>query len=146
MLKHLSNEKLVEYHELYKSKATNTRFDLVKKHSYDCKYSYHLVRLLLECEQLLTEGNLDLKRDSELYKSIRRGEWTLENLEKWFFDKERHLEEIYNKSALPYGPQENKIRDLLIKCLEYHYGTVDVRVPKKEEELLREIAKLVRDY
>ncbi|MCK9556371.1 nucleotidyltransferase domain-containing protein, partial [bacterium] len=49
---------------------TGKRKELVDKFGYDVKYASHLVRLLLECEQLLETGEMDLMRDKEILKSI----------------------------------------------------------------------------
>ncbi len=51
-------------------------------------------------------------------RAIRRGEWTLEKLERWFTKQEEYLEECYQKSMLPHRPDEEKIKALLVECLE----------------------------
>ena len=61
---------------------------LVDEFGYDVKYAYHVVRLLDEVEQILTEGDLDLQ------------------------------------SKLPPAPDEAKIKQLLMDCLEAHYGSL----------------------
>ena len=53
---------------------------LVAAHGYDTKFAYHVVRLIGEVEQILVEQDVDLQRDRELLKAIRRGEWTEERL------------------------------------------------------------------
>lgn len=45
------------------------------KYGYSLKFAYHVIRLLDEIDQILTEGDLDLTRNKEQLKSIRRGEW-----------------------------------------------------------------------
>ncbi len=52
------------------------RAELVAAHGYDTKFAYHVVRLIGEVEQILVEQDVDLQRDRELLKAIRRGEWT----------------------------------------------------------------------
>lgn len=123
------------------------RKDLIEKYGYDTKFGAHCVRLLLQIQQILIENDLDLKRNSDILKSIRNGDWKLEDLEKWFFSKERDLESVYANSKLPAYPDEKKIRDLLINCLEHHYGKLDeIKIPSKAEDVLKEIAKLTRDF
>ena len=53
----------------------------------DVKFLYHVVRLLNEAEQILMEGDLDLERNREQLKSIRKGEWTFDQIVK-YFDKQ----------------------------------------------------------
>jgi len=123
------------------------RKELVLEFGYDVKFAYHLVRLLLECEQILTEGTLDLERHSEQLKAIRRGEWDYEYVKEWFDDKEKSLESLYEKSELPYGPREEEIKDLLLQCLEMHYGTLDnvVVSPGRQRRALEEISRIANN-
>jgi predicted nucleotidyltransferase len=121
------------------------RARLREKHGLDTKFAYHTVRLLNEAEQLLLEGDLDLRRNREMLKSIRRGEWTLQQLLEYFEKKCVDLESAKAKSCLPPRPDEPAIRDLLLRALEMHYGTLDgcVRVPGRAEDLLRRIREQI---
>lgn len=120
----------------------------IDKFGYDLKFAYHCVRLMNEVEQILVEGDLDLQRNREQLKSIRRGEWTLEQFEDYFKNKEHLLESTYANSKLPYGPDEGKIKNLLLNCLEQHYGNLDAavaRVPQMDS-LLNDIETLLFKY
>src|SRR3954470_18936239 len=97
---------------------TGKRAETVRRFGFDVKFAYHVVRLLNEVEQILTEGDLDLQRNREQLKSIRRGEWSEQQIRDYFTKKETELETLYNNSSLPYGPDENKIKQLLLHCLE----------------------------
>src|SRR5262249_3460679 len=77
-----------------------------------------------EVEQILLEGDMDLQRDRERLKAIRRGEWTEARLRQWAADKEADLERAYAASRLPPAPEEDKLRALLLNCLEEHYGSL----------------------
>ena len=109
------------------------------------KFSYHVVRLLGEAEQLLLEGDIDLQRNREMLKSIRRGEWTQEQVLGYFEQKRIDLETAKTNSVLPPVPDERGIRDLLLRCLEMHYGTLEgcIRVPGQTEDLLRRIKEMI---
>lgn len=100
------------------------RKELVEKYGYDTKFATHIFRLLLECEQILTDGTLDLQLNKELLKSVRRGDLKKEEIEKWAVDKTRTIERLYETSKLPLKPDEDKIRNLLLDCLEHHYGSI----------------------
>ncbi len=102
--------------------SNEKRAENTAKYGYDVKYGYHVVRLMLEVEQILTEGDLDLQRNKEQLKSIRRGEWPLERLEAYFAEKELSLEQVYLDSHLPYEADEKALRNLLLQCMEEHYG------------------------
>ena len=76
---------------------------------------------LLQAEQIMIEGDLDLQKNREQLKSIRRGEWSIERVQEYFNDKEKALEDIYLKSTIPNSPDENAIKNLLLNCLELLY-------------------------
>ena len=121
----------------------------IDKYGFDVKFAYHVVRLLLECEQILEYGDLILDRDREMYKSIRRGEWTFEDIKDLFDSKEKKLQELYDaKGGIPHSPDEGKIRALLMECLEMHFGSMDKFLGSQEREpdsggLLRELEALL---
>jgi predicted nucleotidyltransferase len=128
--------------------ANPKRAASIDAHGYDLKYAYHLVRLLLECEQLLETGDMDLGRDGALYRKVRAGEWSLEYLEKWFEDKEKHLEEVLNRSTIPFAPDEDAIKRLLLECLEMHFGSLTeaVKLETPVEKMLSEMQMVIDRY
>jgi predicted nucleotidyltransferase len=120
----------------------------IEKYGYSTKFAYHLVRLACEAEQILVECDLDLERNREQLKSIRRGEWKLEDVEKWFAEKERHLEGLYATSKLPERPDEEAIRQLLLDCLEHHYGSLSAVVARDRsvDALVRDLQAILERY
>jgi hypothetical protein len=122
------------YAQMMKMKSqtrVGKRKEAVERDGFDTKFGYHVVRLLGEIEQILTEGDLDLRRNREQLKSIRRGEWSLKEIEKYFASKEAQLEKVYNEcTGLPYSPRDDGLEDdihtLLFQCLEQHYGSMSV--------------------
>jgi len=147
-LSHLTNEELVEYYKKYKEVVSySSRAERVKIDGADWKFLYHVVRLLSECQQILTLGDLDLQRDREMLKSIRRGEWTEQQIRDYFTAKEKELEKIYAESTLPYGPDEPKIKQLLLNCLEHHFGSLDkvIVVEDKIVQALKEIQEITNE-
>ena len=111
-------------------KKDSKRYDSVKKFGYDLKFAYHVVRLLNEVEQILIEEDLELERNREQLKAIRRGEWKEQQVIDYFETKEKELESLYTKSKLQYSPDEEKIKKLLLECLEMYYGTLDGAIRK----------------
>lgn len=114
-----------QLHKLAVKAPRGKRAGLVAEHGFDTKFGYHVVRLIGEVEQILMEGDVDLQRDNEQLKAIRRGEWTEERLRRWFAEKESHLERVFAESRLRATPDEDRIKALLIDCLEEHYGSLD---------------------
>lgn len=120
----------------------STRFSDWEKHGYSTKFAYHVIRLLGEVEQILSEHDLDLTRNREQLKSIRRGEWTKDQITEYFQDKEKALEQLYIDSDLRDKPDMNSIKQLLLNCLETHYGSLDGMVNATKDEGLSAINKL----
>jgi predicted nucleotidyltransferase len=104
---------------------TSVRYKSIMKYGYDVKFAYHVVRLLNEVEQILIENDIDLMRNNDQLKSIRAGEWKIEDIEAYFNDKEKSLEKLYIESKLPPSPDEKKIKNLLLTCLEERYGNLE---------------------
>ena len=113
-----------QLHKIATKRPVGGRAAIVAEHGYDVKFAYHVVRLLGEVEMILVEEDLDLQRDRERLKAIRRGEWSLERLQVWCAEKERQLERACAESRLRPVPDEEGLRRLLLECLEAHYGSL----------------------
>jgi len=145
-LKSLSDDDLKEYYSKYKScYKKSSRVEMVKEHGVDTKFLYHTVRLINECEQILSEHDLDLQKNNEQLKAIRKGEVSFEHIKNWFNEKEISLEKLYNESKLQYSPDEPRIRQLLVDCLEMHYGSLEDAVVNVDQAVLalREINEVI---
>jgi predicted nucleotidyltransferase len=120
------------------------RYELIKKYKYDVKYALHLVRLLNEVQQILIEGDLNVHKNLEQLKSIKRGEWKEEEVLEYFNKKEKELETLYATSSLPYGPDEDKIKSLLLQCLEEHYGNLSsvIVLPDRYKQAVDQIQEI----
>lgn len=132
------------YSQLHKIKSKSPekdgkRYAIVEKYGYDVKYAYHVVRLINEVEQILNEHTIDLERDREQLKAIRKGEIELEQIIEYFNTKEKSLEIAYQNSTLRHKPDKKVIKTLLLDCLEMHYGTLSF-IPQKQD-----ISSLVND-
>jgi hypothetical protein len=96
----------------------------------------------------MTEGDLDLMRNREQLKSIRRGEWTEAQIHDYFAAKEKSLEELYQRCTLPDGPDEERVKRLLLDCLEQHYGSLEKCVVRVDPatQALRDIIAVVERH
>lgn len=130
------------------SSASDKRQATIDAHGYDTKHAYHIVRLALECQEILETGDLHLDQNGAQYRAIRNGEWTLDRLEKWFEDKERHLENAYAESKLPHAAPEEEIKELLLNCLETHYGSLDKAVTRQTDidKVLAEMRQVIERH
>lgn len=92
---------------------------LVEKYGYDCKNAAHLIRLLRMGIEFLNDGQLQVERhDSQQLLLIKRGEWTLEQVQ----DEAQRLFEIaelaYLNSKLPARPSMDKINAMCVDVIE----------------------------
>jgi len=136
------------YKQVYQAGSLTKRIDSISKYGYDVKFAYHVVRLLNEIEQILTEHDLDLERNREQLKAIRRGEWSIDQVKDYFAEKEKFLEQVYLDSTLQYRPQEGKIKELLLNCLEEHFGSLDsvISIGDKSDNILNDVENLLTKY
>jgi hypothetical protein len=80
-------------------------------------------------------------------KSIRRGEWKLEQINDYFQQKVLDLESVRANSPLPPKVDQTVIRDILLRCLEIQYGDISkcVVVPGVAEQVLHDIKSLIQE-
>lgn len=145
-LEHLTGQEVEEYFNLFSYMMDKgKRGENVKRFGFDVKFAYHVVRLVNQCEQVLVEHDLDLQKSREQLKAIRRGEVPQKEIRQYFSDKEKILGKLYESSTLPYGPDEEKIKALLLNCLEAHYGSLDNCIVREDAALqaFREVSEIV---
>lgn len=115
-----------QLHKLRTKEPTedSKRFAVVEKYGYDLKWAVHNVRLIDQAYQIVTKNDIDLEENREKLKSIRRGEWTMEQIEAHFKMMEPILIEATDKSDLPWEPDREQVRALLVQCLTKHFGSL----------------------
>lgn len=145
----IDGQKLEWYYQHYLALVEkNKRLEGVKRFGFDVKFAYHVVRLMNEAKQILVEHDLDLERNSEQLKSIRRGEWSYQRILEYFQAEERALEETCSRSTLRWGPDEAALTELLLSCIESHYGTVSKAVVRgvDVDRLIREMQDVIDKF
>jgi predicted nucleotidyltransferase len=100
------------------------RTELVDKYGYDTKFASHLIRLLLECHQILVEKTITFPLpQNNLVRDIKLGKYSLEWILKKAEDLERLIDLAYTTSDLQYSADIEKINKLQIYLLETYWGT-----------------------
>jgi len=126
---------LMEYQTLFSNMGK--RAHIVKEKHFDVKFGYHIVRLLDEADQLLSDGTMLLGRNRDQMKAIRNGEVTLDQLKELMDIKLLGIEKLYNTSnAIPHKPDVVKIKRLLLSVLEEKYGSLDATIKHSNSDLL----------
>ena len=137
------------YSQLKKLKGKNykegtKRQQEVAETGMDMKFAYHVVRLVLQGEQILSEGDLDIERNKETLKDIRAGNWSVDRINQWFTGKESFIDDLYLKSDLQYSPDTGFVYNLFMNCVEQHYGSIaDFDKQTLHEQSLRDIKSII---
>jgi predicted nucleotidyltransferase len=101
-----------KYHAAYMGEK---RKRLVIEHGYDTKNAAHLVRLLRMCVEFLETGRMNVYRthDAEELKEIKRGEWTLDEVQAVATDLFAQAKSARDWSTLPHSPDVPAISALV---------------------------------
>ncbi len=102
------------------SKVGN-RKDLVTKYGFDTKFASHLIRLLLECRELISQGDLNFPLSyKETILDIKRGQWTIKEVLDYSEQLEAEIDLAVNKSELPNKPRFDEIEKFTINLLRQY--------------------------
>jgi uncharacterized protein len=106
-------------YQKWKENRNKVRYEMEKEYGFDGKFAMHLIRLYLQCEQLLKTGKLVVFRDdAEFLLSIRNGAWTYEQIIEFADKKDQELEQLYKTSFLKKEPNRKLINDTVIDIIE----------------------------
>lgn len=135
-----------EMHKVVNRKYANgKRKDIVERLGYDPKSLYHCRRLIVQVEQILLHGTMDLQLDREALKAIRRGDVSVQDVQSWYNEKESQLDKLYHESnAVPMVADETAIKGLLIDCLESHFGNLN-NIVMKSDDTYQQVVNRIRD-
>lgn len=117
--------------EVKKENMTGRR-ELADKFGYDTKFASHMIRLLMECYNILVEKTLYFPLpQNNLVRDIKLGHYDL----KWVLEKADEIEKLvdlaYAKSDLQHCPNMKEINKLQIQMLQEYWeyqcdkGTVE---------------------
>lgn len=101
----------------WKANRNAARSKLEEEFGYDSKHAMHLVRLLRMGEEILTTGQVIVKRpDAQELLAIRNGAWTYEQLIEYAeYTDNRIQNELYHTSSLPKHPDLKFAAKLLME-------------------------------
>ena len=113
----LAKEKHRNYWK-WKAERNETRHQLEVNFGYDTKHAMHLVRLMRMGEEILTTGQVLVKRpDAQELLDIRAGKWTLEELLAWADEKDNLIRgELYKNSSLQHSGNYNLAAKVLMRA------------------------------
>lgn len=106
--------------EEYDNYGWRMRTDSFEKLLYDCKFGYHLIRLLHEGRMLLETGKLEYPISGKVYADImavRNAEVSYEDLLTMYEEYYKLCEEAYKKTIIREKPDFKWIEDFQIRTL-----------------------------
>lgn len=107
-----------ENYETWKANRNEKRAELERKYGIDVKHAMHLVRLLRMGYEIVTTGQVIVKRpDREELLSIRHGAWSYEQIIEYADEMEKKIIEAEKTSTLPWGADMEKIEALQIDLI-----------------------------
>ncbi|WMJ74062.1 nucleotidyltransferase domain-containing protein [Cytophagaceae bacterium ABcell3] len=106
------------------NKRNETRYqgNLAHGKNYDAKNMMHVFRLLTMAEEIGEKGKVIVRRpDRDFLLSIKKGDFSYEELVEKAEEKRMHLQDIYEKSTLPDTPDAGLVNNLLVEMREKLY-------------------------
>ena len=102
------------------SKVGN-RKSLITKYGFDTKFASHLIRLLLEGQELINTGKIEFPLSyGETILDIKQGKWTIKEVLDYADELEAEIDVAVEKSALPRKPRLAELEQFTINLLENH--------------------------
>lgn len=100
------------------------RKNLVTKFGYDTKNAAHCLRLLQMGIEFLATGELNVWReDADKFLTVKRGEWTLEQVKTEADRLFKLADEALVTSPLPYSPNKEKANEICMDVLRDYVMT-----------------------
>lgn len=100
----------------WKNNRNEQRAELESKYNYDTKHASHLVRLTKMCKEIITTGQVIVRRpDAQELLDIRNGKFDYDELIKWASDMDNELNELYKTSPLPHHVDVEAINKLAMQ-------------------------------
>jgi len=108
-----------QQYENWRATRNEARAELEAKFGYDVKHGMHLVRLIRMAEEILTKGQVLVKRpDAQELLEIRKGAWSYDKMIAWAENMEKILDTQAKLSDLPEQPDMEKLNFLCMRILD----------------------------
>ena len=117
---YFSAHRQYEQYQEWKRSRNPKRAILEDRCGYDSKNASNLVRLMIQCREILTQGRLIVKRkdDRDFLLSIKNGAWNYEQVLEFADRQEKELHEIAKISKLPEKADVEFIDRLCVEIIE----------------------------
>lgn len=108
----------------WKKNRNKKRAALEDKCGYDAKNASNLVRLMIQCREIIMKNRLFVKRtdDREFLLNVKAGNWKYEELVEWADKQEVELKELVKTSSLPDDNDKTYLNKLCCELVEEFLG------------------------
>ena len=124
-LEYFLRKKIWQQYQSWKKNRNPSRAALEEKYGFDLKHGSHLVRLMVQAEDILLSGklNVDVSNKQEVL-NVKSGKWSFDELIEWATEQDNKLSKIYKKKTyvVPHKPDIKKIEKLTLNILEQWYA------------------------
>jgi uncharacterized protein len=104
------------------------RPEIEEKYGYDVKAGMHILRLLYECKELLSEGTITMPRpERDLLIRVRTGKYSMDNVVAMAQKLFAECDEAAKSSPLPHGVDRAEVSLLLTDCYRKAWGGTEKR-------------------
>jgi len=104
-------------------KNDSGRQELIQKFGYDTKMGSHVLRLYLECNELLSTGTVTLPlKENQMVLTVKKGEWEKEKFLEECERLEALCDELYTKTTLKHSPDQEAANTLLVDMVKEYHG------------------------
>lgn len=120
--RHLQMQKVKRMINERFSKVTN-RSGIIEKYGYDTRAGCHLVRLMVEGQELLETGSLTFPlKEKQLVLDVKLGKYKMKEVLEMAEDHEKQIESLKDTTVLRAKPQYKKVQELTMKLLKDNFG------------------------
>lgn len=99
------------------------RDPLIEEFGWDCKAGMHVIRMMLECRELLLTGRMTFPNpEVQTLLAIRRGEWSRDRVTREHLLMEEEIRDLQNGSTLPKVVDRGAISSLISYAHLRHWG------------------------
>lgn len=114
-----AHRKDLAQYEAWQRGRNPRRAALEAAYGYDTKFGGHVVRLMRMAREILTTGEVIVRRpDRDELLAIRRGAWPFERLKQWTLEQDAAMDDLERASTLPRGPDREALDALCIELVE----------------------------
>lgn len=111
-----------DHYHMWATNRNPKRKPLEEKYGYDSKHASHLIRLMTECEELLSTGEIKFPLwNADELLAIKNGKYEYDEIVQMANDFDHKFNKMYEQSSLPFGADRQGLTSLYFDIVK-KYG------------------------